>query len=51
MIGDSNEGIPRLFITHLEREKYEKRMTKRKELEVPKGSETMKSFLHRSDPF
>ena len=31
--------------------RYEKRMTKGKELEVPDDSETVKSFLHRSNPF
>ena len=50
-LSDTNEGIPSSFITHLERAKYEKRMTKGKELEVPEDSETVKSFLHRSDPF
>ena len=50
-LADTNEGIPSSFITHLERAKYEKRMTKGKELEVPEDSETVKSFLHRSDPF
>ena len=50
-VGDTNEGIPSSFITHLERAKYEKRMTKGKELEVPEDSETFKSFLHRTDPF
>ena len=48
---DTNEGIPSSFITQLERAKYEKRMTKGKELEVLEDSETVKSFLHRSDPF
>ena len=48
---DGNEGIPSSFITHLERAKYEKRMTKGKELELLEDSETVKSFLHRSDPF
>ena len=48
---DSNDGIPSSFITHLERAKYEKRMTKGKELEVPEDSSTVKSFLHRADPF
>ena len=46
-----DEGIPRSFITHLERAKYEKRMRKGKELEVPEDSEIVKSFLHKSDPF
>ena len=50
-MSDSNEGIPNAFITHLERAKYEKRMTKGKELEVPEDSNTMKSYLHKSDPF
>ena len=50
-MSDSNEGIPSAFITHLERAKYEKRMTKVKELEVPEYSDTVKSFLHKSDPF
>ena len=44
---DGNGGIPSLFITHLERAKYEKRMTKGKEMELPEDSETVKSFLHR----
>ena len=45
-VGDIvNEGIPSLLITHLERAKYEKRMTKGKELEVPEDSETVKSFF------
>ena len=48
---DSNDGIPSSFITHLERAKYEKRMTKGKELEVSEDSATVKSFLHRADPF
>ena len=48
---DNNDGIPAAFITHLERAKYEKRMTKGKEMELPEDSETVKSFLHRSDPF
>ena len=50
-LADTNEGIPSSFITHLEQAKYEKRITKGKELEVPEDSETVKSFLHRSDPF
>ena len=50
-VGDSNDGIPSSFITHLERAKYEKRMTKGKELEVPEDFATVKSFLHRADPF
>ena len=50
-VGDTNEGIPSSFITHLERAKYEKRMTKGKELEVSEDSEIVKSFLHRSDPY
>ena len=33
-VGDTNEGIPSSFITHLEWAQYEKRMTKGKELEV-----------------
>ena len=50
-VGDSNDGIPSSFITHLERAKYEKRMTKGKELEVSEDFATVKSFLHRADPF
>ena len=51
-VGDIvNEGIPSLLITHLERAKYEKRMTKGKELEVPEDLETVKTFLHRFDPY
>ena len=50
-LGDTNEGIPSSFITHLERAKYEKRSRKGKELEVAEDSETVESFLHRSDPF
>ena len=49
--GDSNEGIPSSFITHLERAKYEKRMTNGTELEVPEDAETVKGFLHRANPF
>ena len=48
---DTNEGIPSSFITHLERAKYEKMMKKGKELDVPEDSETVKSFLHRANPF
>ena len=44
-LADTNDGIPSSFITHLERAKYEKRMTKGKELEVPEDSETVKSFF------
>ena len=47
--GDNNEGIPSSFVTHLECAKYEKWMTKGKELEVPEDSETVKSFLHKAD--
>ena len=43
--------MPSSFVIHLERVKYEKRMTKGKELEVLEDSETFKSFLHRTDPF
>ena len=51
-VGDTNEGISSSFMTHLEREKYEKRMTKGKELEVPEDSKAMiQSFLHRSDSY
>ena len=50
-VGDTNEGIPSLFITQLERAKFVKRMTKELELEVLEDSETVKSFLHRSDPY
>ena len=49
-MGDNNEGIPSAFITHLKWAKYEKRMTKGKELEMPEDSDTVKSFLHKSDP-
>ena len=45
-VGDTNEGIPSSFITHLEQAKYEKRMKKGNEMEVPEDSVTMKSFLH-----
>ena len=50
-VGDTNEGIPSSFITHLERAKYEKRMTKGKKLEVLEDSETVKNFLHKSHHF
>ena len=36
---------------HLERAKYEKRMTKGKELELSEDSKATKCFLHRVDPF
>ena len=36
---------------HLERAKYKKRMTKGKELDVSQDSKTVKSVLHRADPF
>ena len=49
-MSDNNEGIPSTFITHLERAKYEKRMTKGKELKVLEDSDTVKSFFHKSDP-
>ena len=49
-MGDSNESIPNAFITHLERAKYKKTMTKGKELEVLEDSYIVKSFLHKSDP-
>ena len=49
-MSDNNEGIPSAFITHLEWAKYEKRMAKGKKIEVPKDSDTVKSFLHKSDP-
>ena len=48
---DTNEGISTSLITHLERDKYEKRMTKWTELDVPEDSETVQRFLHRADPF
>ena len=37
-VSDSNDDIPRSFIMYLECAKYEKRMTKGKELELPKDS-------------
>ena len=49
-VGDTNERIQSSFITHLEQENYEKRMTKGKELKVPEDLETVKSLLHRFDP-
>ena len=49
--GGTNDGSPSSFITHLERAKYEKRMTKGKELDVLENSEPVKSFLHMADPF
>ena len=50
-VGDTNEGILSSFITHLEQAKYEKGMKKGNEMEVPEDSVTMKTFLHRSEPF
>ena len=51
-LGASNKVISSSFITHLEHAKCEKRTTKGKELvQVPEDSETVKSFLHRINPF
>ena len=50
-VGDTNERIPSSFITHLKQAKCEKIMTKGKELGGLEDSETVKSFLHRSDPY
>ena len=48
---DTNEQIPSSFITHLERAKYKKRTKKGKELDLPEDLETVKSYLHKDNPF
>ena len=40
-----------MFVTQLERSKYERRIQKGKELELLEDSEIVKSFLHRPDSF